>query len=130
MQKTPEELHASLSRAISVILVSWNSELHLTGCLQALAVQKFQDFEIVMLDNGSTNGLNIDLPKNCAILEKLDANLGFAVANNIGARLARGEWLVLLNADAYPEPDWLENLLRAAEQNPEYNFFSSRQIQY
>ncbi len=45
-------------------------------------------------------------------------------------QLARGEWIVLLNADAYPEPDWLENLLKAAEQNPQYNFFSSRQIQY
>jgi GT2 family glycosyltransferase len=57
-------------------------------------------------------------------------NLGFAAANNIGARLARGKWIALLNADAFPEPDWLENLLYAAKRNPQYTAFSSRQVQY
>ena len=45
-----------------------------------------------------------------------------------GARLARGQWLALLNADAFPEPDWLERLLEAAETIPNA-FFASRQIQ-
>ncbi|HAW51440.1 MAG TPA: glycosyltransferase family 2 protein, partial [Flavobacteriales bacterium] len=43
--------------------------------------------------------------------------------------MAKGKWLALLNADAFPEPDWLEKLVQAAEENPEYSFFSSRQIQ-
>lgn len=130
MQNTHEKSRPSRVPPISVILVFWNNESHLTVCLQALATQKYRDFEIVIIDNGSTKGLNVRLSKNCVAIEKLDRNLGFAAANNIGARLARGEWIVLLNADAYPEPTWLENLLRAAEQNPAYNFFSSRQIQY
>jgi len=62
-------------------------------------------------------------------IKKLDSNLGFAVGNNIGARLARGRWLALLNADAFPDPDWLEQLLRAAQNAPAFSFFASRQIQ-
>jgi GT2 family glycosyltransferase len=62
-------------------------------------------------------------------VKKLEVNKGYATANNIGSRLARGKWLALLNADAFPEPDWLEKLLHAAEANPEYKIFASRQLQ-
>lgn len=96
--------------------------------------QTWRDFEVILVDNGSKVGsldaLEHEWTEFPLRIHELGRNLGFAAANNIGARLARGEWIVLLNADAYPEPDWLENLLRAAEQNPAYNFFSSRQIQY
>ena len=86
-----------------------------------------------MVDNGSTdNSLDSVKSQWCdlhLVVERLNENLGFAVANNIGARLARGKYLALLNADAFPEPDWLEQLLKAAENNPQFTFFASRQIQ-
>ncbi len=62
-------------------------------------------------------------------IEKLTGNKGYAVANNIGARLAHGKWLALLNADAFPRSDWLEKLVMTAEKENGYDFFSSRQIQ-
>lgn len=114
---------------ISVILVAFNSAKHLTRCFSCLEKQTFQDFELIVMDNdGSAGGFTEN--KLVRTYQLLNRNLGFAAANNIGARLARGEWIVLLNADAYPEPDWLETLLRAAEQNPQYTAFSSRQIQF
>lgn len=108
--------------------------MHIPRCLTCLRAQTRQDFELILVDNGSTDGPP-DLPEiyqqDLHIrVEKLGINLGFAAANNIGARLARGNWLILLNADAFPEPDWLEQLLRASEQNPGYTSFSSRQIQF
>ncbi len=123
--------HAPL---VSIIMVTWNSRPYLFNCLSALSKQTMQGFELILADNGSTDNSMDNLESQWnglqLIVEYLNKNLGFAAANNIGARLARGKWLVLLNADAFPEPDWLEKLLRAAEQNPQYSMFSSRQIQY
>lgn len=120
---------------VSIIIVSWNSERHLPICLRALAGQSCSDFNIIVLDNNSTDDSlkHIDSHQTGdapLTIKKLEQNLGFAVANNIGARMVNGQWIVLLNADAFPEPNWLENLLKAAEQNPEYSAFSSRQIQF
>jgi GT2 family glycosyltransferase len=63
------------------------------------------------------------------LVERLRQNLGFAAANNLGARVSRGKWLVLLNADAFPKPDWLAELITTAEANPIFAAFSSRQLQ-
>ena len=96
-------------------------------------MQTKKNFEVILVDNGSTDGSvdepldnypNLDLQ-----IERLNNNLGFAAANNIGARLARGKWLALLNADAFPQSDWLEKLLQAAENHPDFSCFSSRQLQ-
>jgi GT2 family glycosyltransferase len=122
----------SAKRQISIIITTWNSAPHLPRCLDSLENQTYQNFEIIIIDNGSTdggvNGIQEKHPELNICIKKLDTNTGFAVANNIGARMARGEWLALLNADAFPEPVWLENLLRAAKQYPHASF-ASRQIQ-
>ena len=118
---------------ISVIIVCWNSRAHLPYCLECLQNQTISNFEVIIIDNGSSDNAVEDLQGKWTNLDfqikKLAKNEGYARANNIGASLARGQWLALLNADALPEPDWLEKLLRAAEENPESAFFSSRQLQ-
>ncbi len=119
---------------VSIIIVTWNSKKYLRTFLDKLSVQIFHNFEVILVDNGSENGELDELQEEYQNLhlyiKKLDSNYGFAVANNLGARLACGQWLALINADAYPEPGWLEKLLSIAEQNPKYSFFSSRQIQF
>jgi GT2 family glycosyltransferase len=118
---------------ISIVIVSWNSAKHLPHCLDCLSQQTFQDFEVIVIDNGSLDGGTNDLEQQYTQLalhiERLPSNEGFALANNRGARIACGKWLALLNADAFPEPNWLESILQAAKQYPEFSFFSSRQIQ-
>ena len=119
---------------ISIVIVYWNSAQYLPRCLDCLTGQTFRDFEVILIDNGSRNKVSDDLEQKYASLnlrvERLASNLGFAKANNIGARLARGAWLALLNTDAFPTPDWLETLHQAAKRSPEFSFFSSRQIQF
>jgi GT2 family glycosyltransferase len=121
------------SPLISVVIVCWNSGNHLPRCLESLSRQTFQDFETIIVDNGSQDDsvdhLEERYPNIKMRVERLAKNLGFTAGNNIGARLAQGQWLVLLNADAFPEPAWLAELLKASEENPAFTSFSSRQLQ-
>lgn len=119
---------------ISVVIISWNNGIYLDRCLNSLKKQPLDNSEVIIVDNGSTSQIVSNFEDKYLDLylrvERLKLNRGFAIANNIGAKMAQGKWIALLNADAFPEPDWLENLLKAAEENPDYSFFSSRQIQY
>ena len=116
---------------VSIVIVNWNSGDFILHCLDAIQIQTWTDIEIVIVDNGS-NDNSLEHVKQHYLdprVTQLTENLGFATANNIGASLAHGKWLALLNADAFPEPDWLEKLLEFTERNPGYSFFSSRQVQ-
>ena len=124
---------ASSAPLVSIVLVCWNSAATLPRCLDCLTAQTCRDFEVIIIDNGSSDGATQRLEQTYPGLKlqirRLEANLGFSFANNLGAGLARGKWLALLNTDAFAEADWLEQLLQAAESEPAYSFFASRQIQ-
>lgn len=117
---------------VSVIIVTWNSAKTLPRCLEALTAQSFRDFEVVVVDNGSTDGctdaLETRYPALDLTLLQLEKNRGYAAGNNIAAKISKGAWLALLNADAFPEPGWLTCLMNAAERLPAFSTFSSRLI--
>ncbi len=118
------------SPTISVIIVNLNGADILPRCIKALKAQIFTDFEIIIVDNNSSDGSADGLERHWPELRvvRLDHNAGFAPANNLAARLARGQWLALLNNDAFPEPDWLAALLNAAKQYPDFTLFGSKLI--
>jgi GT2 family glycosyltransferase len=118
--------------AVSVIILNWNGGKYLPRCLQAVRAQTYQDFEVLVVDNGSQDGSLDGIEagwENLRVI-RLDRNLGYAAANNLGAQKARGRWLATLNNDAYPAPDWLANLVSSAESvnDPSYSFFASRMV--
>ena len=121
-----------LSSSVSILLLTWNSAAYLPRCLRCLQDQTFKNFEVVIIDNGSTDGcvdgIESRWPGLSLRVVRLSQNTGFTAGNNLGARLATGEWLALLNTDAFPEPTWLENLLRAVRHSQQYSFFASRQV--
>lgn len=118
---------------VSILIVYWNNSNTIVRCLSALAAQTFVDFEVILVDNGSTDEGLKDIAQKFSHLnlriERLPTNQGFAIGNNVGARLARGEWLALLNADAFPEPEWLAALLDATQRRREFSFFASCLLQ-
>ncbi|MET0293862.1 MAG: glycosyltransferase family 2 protein [Phenylobacterium sp.] len=115
---------------VSVILVVWNSGHTLARCLAALRAQTFTDFEVILSDNASPDGVAQAAAAADPSLRLLEngGNLGFAAGVNRAAALARGRWLALLNPDAYAEPDWLEKLLAGAAAFEGVRCFASRQL--
>lgn len=115
---------------ISVLIVAHEAGRHLGRCLEALGRQSFRDFEVLLLDNGSTDGAAEALPPTdfpLALVRSL-GNIGFAAGNNLIAREARGEWLALLNPDAFAEPDWLAAFEEATRRYPDCDVFGSTQL--
>lgn len=116
----------------SIIILYWQSDQFLPACLEALELQTFQNFEVILLDNGGDTPPDKNLLTQHAGLKlqliRSDNNLGFAGGNNFAAKSAKGEYLALLNGDAFPQPDWLAQVYRAIQSNPAH-FFASRLIQ-
>ena len=118
--------------ALSVLIVNYNSGGDLSRCLAALAAQTWRDFEVVLVDNGSTDGsldqalANASLPALQVI--KAGENLGFAAGNNWAAAEARAPLLALLNPDAFAAPGWLAALHDAAQRHPDVAMFGSTQL--
>lgn len=115
---------------ISVILVNWNGRSHLARCLPALAAQTWPDLEVVVVDNGSTDGSAAWLAEAwpAARVISLDHNAGFAEANNRAIRATDAAWVALLNNDTVPDPGWLAALMAAPGADPRVGSVASRML--
>ena len=102
------------NKLVSIIIVNWNGLLHLQQCLPAIYGQTYRDFEVIIVDNGSTDQSTSWVAANYPLVQviKNKNNLGFAAANNIGINIAQGQYLVTLNNDTRPEPTWLAELVQ------------------
>jgi N-acetylglucosaminyl-diphospho-decaprenol L-rhamnosyltransferase len=115
---------------VSILIVAYKSRAHLPRLFDCLDGQTCQDFETVLIDNASPEGTVPDAGTfaRADIFVQNVSNTGFAVANNQAARLASGEWLIMLNPDAFPAPNWLAQLLAASERYPHVTAFGSTQL--
>lgn len=114
---------------VRVIVVNHNGGGWLLQSLESLREQTMPDFEVVVIDNASTDGsqhVRLDDPRFSFLPQQ--SNLGFAAGNNLAARGASAPWLALLNPDAMAQPDWLEQLLNEATAHPECDIFGSTQL--
>jgi GT2 family glycosyltransferase len=119
--------------AVSVLIVNYESGIHLSNALRGLIGQSLANIEVIVVDNCS--GDDSLANARAAVGEdrrfffaEARSNLGFAAGNNFGAAMAHGGWLALLNPDAVPAPDWLEQLIAATRRRPDVVMFGSTQI--
>lgn len=114
--------------SISVIIANLNGERYLSDCLQSLSDQTFRDFEVIVVDNGSTDGsvglLRKDFPWVKVIA--LEKNTGFARGNNIGFEASSAEYVATLNNDTIADMGWLAALYEAAESDRTIGMVASK----
>ena len=118
----------------TVVIPNLNGAGWLKDSIESIWAQTMQDLELIVVDNGSTD-------ESLAIAQSYqgrpgytliqnDTNTGFSHAVNQGIRVAKGEYVALFNNDAFAEPDWLENLIAAAEQDGRIFAVSSLMIRH
>jgi len=107
---------------VSVIILNYNSANFLGRCLKSVLNSDYSNFEVVFVDNDSTDdsvGLVKDLFGRDSRLKIIvtSENLGFAEGNNIGIKYATGEYIVFLNADTEVECRWLKELIHVMDKD-------------
>jgi GT2 family glycosyltransferase len=114
----------------SVIVVNYNGKQYLKRCLDALLGQTYPSLEIILVDNGSSDG-SVEFARACyptVMVIENGENLGFAIANNIGIRIARGEFIATLNNDTEVMPGWIEAMVKVAASNEFVGMCASKML--
>ena len=104
---------------LSIITINYKQSKVTNRLIYALQKLTFKDFELIIIDNNSGNDAdNINIKFENTKLIKTKKNLGFAGGNNIGIKAAKGKYILLLNNDTEPKPDFLEPMIELFEKNP------------
>jgi GT2 family glycosyltransferase len=116
--------------SVDIVIVNWNGRRYLPACLDALARQTHKEMTIWLVDNGSTDD-SVDYVQQhhpqVRLLRNAD-NRGFSAANNQAIRAGVASYVVTLNNDTQPEPDFIATLMDALEQHPHAGMAASKML--
>ena len=122
----------TLRPRVTVVIPNWNGLVHMRTCLDALRRQDYPNFEVHVVDNGSTDGsvdsIRREYPE--VVLLPQASNLGFAAGVNVSLQRLDTPYYALLNNDTEVEPTWLSALVRALEEKREFGAATSRSMQF
>jgi glycosyltransferase involved in cell wall biosynthesis len=117
------------SQLVSVVIPTWNHLPELLECLKSIAVQTYRNIEVIVVDDGSTDGTGDRMSAYQAPfalkVRLLPENRGAAAARNEGAKLAEGVYLLFVDADADLRSDAIEKMVATIEAHPEVAFVYS-----
>lgn len=111
--------------------MNYNGGRFIGRCLQALANQRDEPSQIIVVDNASTDGsAELVASKYPGVtLLRQQSNIGFAAGNNRAfEKVVQAEWVALLNPDTEAGPDWITELRKGVRDNPEVDMFSCRLV--
>lgn len=112
-----------MNKKIYIVVLNWNGFSDTKECLDSLKRIDYTNYEIIVVDNGSTDGSAQKIEKDFPFVSliKNKENLGFSKGNNIGIRKAMKydtDYILLLNNDVIVDPKFLSELVRGAETDP------------
>jgi GT2 family glycosyltransferase len=118
-----------LDMKLSIIILCWNDRKVIEGCLKSIYMHSHStDFEVIVSDNGSIDESVGFIRENYPQVQVIEnrRNLRFAKANNVGIRVARGEYVLILNPDTIIHDDVLDGMVMFADKHPEAGAFGCR----
>lgn len=116
-------------KKVTVIIPNYNGLRFMEPCFAALERQNFKDFDVLVVDNGSEDGSAEWLRRREIPTLFLERNTGFSGAVNVGIRAVKTPYVILLNNDTEPLPDYVGELVRCMDRFPEVFSASSKMIQ-
>ena len=112
---------------VSIIIVNYNGRPFLDDCLKSLHQISYNEIEIILVDNSSSDD-SLDFVKReypNVIIIKLEKNRGFAEPNNIGTKIAKGDYFLFLNNDTIVEPNFVSELVKTALKDSKIGILQS-----
>ncbi len=121
-------------KLVSVILINYNDYKYTIECLESLTHQDYKNFEILLLDNGSKYNLFLELKeeidqfKNIIKIQLIrsERNLYFGAGNNKAIKMAKGDYICLLNNDTEVLPDFIKKMVDFLEENPQVGMIAPK----
>ena len=116
-----------MEKLVSVIILNYNNYHYTIDCLNSLILQSYKNFEVLLVDNGSEYDLFLKLKEKLAQFKdklnlkliRCDRNLYFVSGNNKAIKIAKGDYICLLNYDVIVNPDFLEKMVAFLETHPD-----------
>lgn len=116
---------------ITIVIPNYNGEKYLRTCIESIFAQDYSDYEIIIIDNDSTDSDYKWIENYGEIkFKRLNKNYGFSRAVNEGIQMARGKYVLLLNNDTQLCPEFLKPMYDAMEEDCNVFGISSKMIQY
>lgn len=116
-------------KKVTIIIPNYNGKHFMEPCMQALDAQTFRDFELLVVDNGSSDGSVEWLKEHGIPSIFLAENTGFSGAVNVGIQAAKTPYVILLNNDTEAEPEYVGALVKAIEQSERIFSVSPKMVQ-
>ncbi len=115
---------------VSIVVVNYNGKKYLNACLSSLAIQTYPDFEVILVDNASSDSSVEYVKEHFPSVRLIEnpKNYGFAKGNNIGIKEAEGSLIATLNNDTQVIPWWIEELVRSIGSNENVGMCASKML--
>jgi GT2 family glycosyltransferase len=114
-EASPAELLSARPR-VSVVVCAYNGGHTLKQCLRSLRALDYPDYEVIVVDDGSTDDTQTILRRFPGVRAIHQPNLGLSTARNVGLAAATGEVVAYTDADCFADPDWLTHVVDQLQQ--------------